>query len=345
MTIRIAHASPVARGTGWFSKEWTLSGDGHILQFDPATGLHAGGWFSGGYGAFRRLSGASVDGVDPRSRAARHVTLFREDAALTDCEAWLTSLYGQSIDPENPDRDEAARQLAGARAALNRLMPAEVQLVKLTSQGATFRQARTGLSVSLRQLSDGYRSFLAMAIDLLRHTLQAGATVDEAGVVDCEGVVLIDEVDAHLHPRWQREIGPQLCAAFPKLQFIVSTHSPFVAQTAREGGLFRLVQTEAGATIEPFTERVLGRRVEQLLTSPLFGLDSSLDIETERLVALRAALEARRPRSPEEEAELEHVIHQLETRDGAPGPTWAEMKRQEQLEAELEALLRHGDGR
>jgi hypothetical protein len=114
MTIRIAHASPVARGTGWFSKEWTLSGDGHILQFDPATGLHAGGWFSGGYGAFRRLSGASGgDGVDPRSRAARHVTLFREDAALTDCEAWLTSLYGQSIDPENPDRDEAATSSPG----------------------------------------------------------------------------------------------------------------------------------------------------------------------------------------------------------------------------------------
>jgi hypothetical protein len=326
--------------------EVVFTGDEDATIF-AAFGLYSTdpGWFSAGYGAFRRLSGASGDLVDPKGRAARHLTLFREDAALTDCEAWLTSLYGQSIDPENPNRDEAARQLTGARAALNRLLPAEVQLVKLTSQGAIFGQARTGLSVSLRQLSDGYRSFLAMTIDLLRHTLRAGATVDAAGVVDCEGVVLIDEVDAHLHPRWQREIGPQLCAAFPKLQFIVSTHSPLIAQTAREGGLFRLVQTEAGATIAPFTERVLGRRVEQLLTSPLFGLASSLDKETEALVARRAALEARRPRSADEDVELEQVIHQLDARDGAPGPTWAEMKRQEQLEAELEALLRHGDGR
>lgn len=58
--------------------------------------------------------------------------------------------------------------------------------------------------------------------------------------IDAPGVVLIDEVDAHLHPSWQRQIGPWLTRLFPHVQFIVTTHSPYVCQSATRGSVWVL---------------------------------------------------------------------------------------------------------
>lgn len=69
---------------------------------------------------------------------------------------------------------------------------------------------------------------LALAIDLLRWLILAFPNATDP--MQCSGVVLIDELDAHLHPKWQRQIGQWLRLKFPNLQFIVATHSPFVAQ-------------------------------------------------------------------------------------------------------------------
>lgn len=103
--------------------------------------------------------------------------------------------------------------------------------------------------------------------------------------------MLIDEVDTAFHPSWQRRIGPMLQRVFPNVQFIVSTHSPFVAQSASERGLFVLqaAPDRAVRVVQPAAS-VRGWRADALLTSELFGLSDTVDLATEARLAEYHAL-------------------------------------------------------
>lgn len=100
------------------------------------------------------------------------------------------------------------------------------------------------MEVPIEEMSDGFRSVLSLTLELLRQALLA---FDESKVFDpsgrqvvVPGVVLIDEIDAHLHPLWQRRIGEFLVDAFPQMQFMVTTHSALVCRSARRGSVFVL---------------------------------------------------------------------------------------------------------
>ncbi len=92
-------------------------------------------------------------------------------------------------------------------------------------------------------LSDGYRNMAAMAADIAHRAslLNPQYGVDTAKKTN--GVALIDEIDLHLHPRWQRRIIGDLRSAFPRLQFIATTHSPFILQSLAPGEVIDLNQT------------------------------------------------------------------------------------------------------
>jgi hypothetical protein len=298
------------------------------------------GWFAAGYGPFRRLTGSG--GEDEASilygggREARMLTLFKESAALTRCEKWLTTLYGESIDPALPQHPESAQRLESVTGLVNALLPNGVRIDTITTKGVGFR-SQSGVEVALSQLSDGYRSFLALAIDLLRHILERDDIIYslDAGVVLADGVVLIDEADAHLHPTWQREIGFQMCRVFPGIQFIVSTHSPFVAQAARDDGLF-VVRTDRGGRISISRgESVRGWKADQILLSPLFGLTSTRDASTDDLMERRANLLGLANPSDVEAAELADVTAQLRVLLTAPGDTLDENDTDARVEAYL----------
>src|SRR5262249_20841513 len=82
------------------------------------------------------------------------------------------------------------------------------------------------------ELSDGYHVFIALVADIARRAVMLNEIDGAEAPARVEGVVLIDELDLHLHPRWQRVALPWLRRAFPRLQFIVSTHSPQVLSSA-----------------------------------------------------------------------------------------------------------------
>lgn len=88
-------------------------------------------------------------------------------------------------------------------------------------------------ALDLTQLSDGERSFLALICDLGRRLALANPMLDNP--LHGPGVVLIDELELHMHPKWQREVVDKLRQAFPKIQFIATTHSPFVVQSLQSG--------------------------------------------------------------------------------------------------------------
>ncbi|MDE0460579.1 MAG: AAA family ATPase [Chromatiales bacterium] len=90
-------------------------------------------------------------------------------------------------------------------------------------------------------LSDGYHVFIALVADIARRAVMLNEFDGAEAPARVEGVVLIDELDLHLHPRWQRVALPRLREAFPRLQFIISTHSPQVLSSAENRQVRRLV--------------------------------------------------------------------------------------------------------
>jgi len=84
---------------------------------------------------------------------------------------------------------------------------------------------KDGIPLDAKQLSDGERGVLALVLDLARRLSQANPKLDDP-LQNGEAIVLIDEIDLHLHPKWQREIVHKLTNTFPKCQFIATTHSP-----------------------------------------------------------------------------------------------------------------------
>lgn len=229
------------------------------------------GWFSAGYGPFRRLSGFSSTTVtvdDPLEK--RFLTLFEEGAALFDCEGWLKEL------------DRKGRKGAAWRAVFEESKEIVTKLLPQIDEIRVEEEVRflwRGEETSLGHLSDGYRSMFALAVDVLRW-LELSRADPKVPLDECRGVVLIDEIDAHLHPKWQRQAGFLLCETFPNLQFIVTSHSPFVAMAAGEGALTLLEREEDVVGARQDLPYVRGWAVDHVL-SQLFGLVSLRDPETE----------------------------------------------------------------
>lgn len=105
-----------------------------------------------------------------------------------------------------------------------------------------------GNRVNVYQMSDGYRSILSLTFELIRQLLWVyeddlvfqNIAAGQEPIIALPGVVLIDEIDAHLHPTWQIKIGYWFTKYFPKIQFLVSTHSPLVCRACENGSVWRL---------------------------------------------------------------------------------------------------------
>ena len=124
---------------------------------------------------------------------------------------------------------------------------------------------KAGARISLQQLSDGERAFIALLGDLVRRLALANPELEDP--LEGHGVVLIDELELHLHPRWQREVVEKLRSSFPNIQFIATTHSPFIIQSLRAGELITLDPEEFGEyanrSVEDIAEHVMGVEVPQ----------------------------------------------------------------------------------
>ncbi len=136
-----------------------------------------------------------------------------------------------------------------------------------------------GTKVSTAGLSDGYRSVLGLGGDLVWRMIAAFPRSENP--LHEAGVVLIDELDIHLHPMWQRNIAGWLRAQFPNIQFIVTTHSPMVAAGAGSDALTLKVGRDS-AQVLPITQSLFSMDVDDILRSEAFGLVSTFSPETEK---------------------------------------------------------------
>jgi len=110
--------------------------------------------------------------------------------------------------------------------------------------------------LSFNQLSDGYRNVIGMVADMTYRCIQLNPHLKENVVKETEGVVLIDELDLHLHPNWQRRIVADLKRVFPKIQFIATSHSPFIIQSLKKEELINLDTNNAKPEEDPYKQSI-----------------------------------------------------------------------------------------
>lgn len=223
--------------------------------------LDQSAWFSAAYGPFRRLFGHSPQAARIMAipgKAPRYGTLFMEDATLAEATNWLQELQFKALERHVGERE----LLADVTLLLNDDFLRRGFRVQEVNSDGLWLQDDHGVRLALAEMSDGYRSALALLIDLVRHmvAVYGGKGIvrkdPESGhyYVPHSGVVLIDEVDSHLHPEWQRLIGDWLKVRFPAVQFITTSHSPFVVQATDPGGLYRLPPPGGGEAPERVSE-------------------------------------------------------------------------------------------
>ena len=195
------------------------------------------------YGTDRTVSDVPESVVSPRQfqlprRVPRLDALKGALSARTDFEDLFTWFYFKEDEElreqkERRDFDYQLKEVSAVRQAISSMLP-EVSDPRTESNPPRFvvsQKSEQGQveKLSLDQLSGGYRIVLALAADLARRMVQGNPHLDDP--LESEAVVLIDEVELHLHPKWQQRILDDLQRTFPNAQFIVSTHSPQVLTT------------------------------------------------------------------------------------------------------------------
>ena len=156
-------------------------------------------------------------------------------------------------------------------------------------------------TVPLSALSLGYQTTLTWITDLALRLYERFPTSSDP--LSEPGIVLIDNIELHLHPRWQRRMMEDLSTCFPQIQFVATAHSPLVVQAAEGGNLAVLREVDGQVSIKMHSERVSEWRPDQILASDLFGVPSR-SRWIEMLVEERNALLDKAHREPAEERRL-----------------------------------------
>jgi predicted ATP-binding protein involved in virulence len=158
------------------------------------------------------------------------------------------------------ERSASKRLVEGISIALERFLPGYSNLRPSLESASRVEIDVNGTTLDVRQLSDGERSVLALVLDIAKRLSQANPRLDDP-LTGAEAVILIDEIDLHLHPQWQRMIVGNLEMTFPNCQFIATTHSP---QVIGEVPPDRIEMIKGGKTYSPVRS---------------FGVDSSRVLE------------------------------------------------------------------
>lgn len=161
-------------------------------------------------------------------------------------------------------------QLEAVREALNQFLP-EFKNLTVRRNPLRMEVEKNGSRLTVNQLSDGEKCLIAMIGDLARRIAIANPATEKP--LKGDAIILIDEIDLHLHPKWQRMVVPKLLEVFPNCQFVISTHSPHVLTHVQPDNLYLLKQTDLGIMAERPVESY-GKNVDRILED-LMGLETT----------------------------------------------------------------------
>lgn len=246
-----------------------------LRQLDAALRKADRNYFIAGYGAFRRppdtTRRSSIGSSREQGRAAQLGSMFSLGHELVSLEQWAMDL----------DYVVGTEGSSIIKEALGKLMPG-MHFKGIDKRKRAVVMGTADGDVPLGQLSEGYQAMAAWAGDLLFRMTETFK--DRKDPLAARGVMLIDEMDIHLHPVWKRNLVDFLDNAFPNLQIIATTHSPLSIQQCGEGELFVVRRETAGPTLVPFAGDPSRLRLSELFLSPLIGLQT---LDSPKVAALR----------------------------------------------------------
>jgi uncharacterized protein (TIGR02646 family) len=278
------------------------TGEQSRVNFEPFVRVVEGtGWEPQmvvlGYGATRLLPRDLASPVTSTGDTFSRVdNLFNPFVPLRDPDSWMAGLGVVEFDSASLVLKDLLSLAAKARFEVGKDKCVIV--------------AYHGERVPLRQLSDGYQSVVATAVDILEVMTSVWPNL-----LDAEGIVLLDEIGAHLHPTWKMRIVSSIRRAAPGVQFVTSTHDPLCLRGLGEG---EVVVMKRDANNHVFAMTGLPSpadfRVDQLLTSSFFGLNSTSDPETDEDFTTYYTLLAMPDRTAAEDDQLRALQAKLKDR-------------------------------
>lgn len=250
-------------------KDIIIRGQESLTEIDDAINNATRNYFVVAYGSSRRL-GEERNGKYFEDIRARNIsTLFNRDSVLNPLESWAIDL----------DYREQKAGLEVVRETLNSFLP-----------GITFKEidkkkkqllfnTKDGV-IPLNYLSDGYQNMAAWIGDLLYRI--TSTFEDYKSPLTARGLLLVDEIDLHLHPKWQRILLDFISKNLPNFQLIATTHSPLTAQQSDKNELFYFQRNDEQIKLKNFKGNPKKLLVNQLLMTDVFGLETDESLEVEK---------------------------------------------------------------
>lgn len=260
--------------------------DGDDQHWHPIFNASSSAFFFVGYGVNRRVE--KQENVDLGGRysssfirAQRVKSLFEEAYSLIPLNIWLPKM-----EKSNPLLYEKVIEL------INLFMGKGHFNFTGEMEGGEYIFNRKGLKVPFPALSDGYRAFLGWVGDLLYHVCITCSSEKE--LVDNKGIVLVDEIDLHLHPKWQMTILPVIAKVLPNIQFILTSHSPLIVGSLEWMNIITMQPISYQATsMKRMPHGIHGLDADQILLTKFFGMTSTIAESKQRRLK-QLTLKARR---------------------------------------------------
>ncbi|QDU18312.1 AAA family ATPase [Urbifossiella limnaea] len=164
--------------------------------------------------------------------------------------------------------------------------------------------------VPLRQLGYGYQTLIAWMLDFVSRMVERYP--DSPDPLKEPAICVVDEIDLHLHPAWQRKLIGFLSERFPNTQFIATAHSPLVVQAAENANIAVLKREGDHVVIHNDVDDIRNWRVDQILTSDLFGLESARSPEVEKKLKRQEQLAGKARLTLAEKKELKELQDQID---------------------------------
>ncbi len=232
-------------------------------------------------------------------------TLFDDSKKLINAEEWLLQLdYAAS--KESSIKAFALKKRDIVKQTLIDLLP-DVTDVRFTEPEKNDLKSTIEFQTDfgwrrLQELSLGYRTMIAWMVDLAARMFRDNPDSDNP--LAEPAIVLVDEIDLHLHPKWQSNIFTYLSDKFPSCQFIVTAHSPLVVQSApKDANLVVLRKEGDKVIIDNDIDSVRNWRLDQIMSSDLFG-GTARNVEIENELKERTTLLKKNELTKEEEKRL-----------------------------------------
>lgn len=276
------------------------------------------GLYCVGYGASRAMREGRNGAGGNSGGKIKTLSLFVDTGLVPNAEEWLRDLdYAAKSGKKKAEvrRDQVKKILSDPEKGI---LP-DVDDLAFQEQKGDYSTPRVKFHthygwVTIDQLSLGYRTMIAWVVDLARRLFDRYPESDNP--LAEPAVCLVDEIDLHLHPKWQRKIIGFLSERFPNTQFIVTAHSPLVVQAAEDANiaLLKRVEVENGddyVEIENDPARIRNWRVDQILTSDLFDLDSARPPKADKLMHKREEILSKEELTEEDKRRLDEIEEEL----------------------------------